>query len=378
MISTILDVLLFLVLTLTCCLSNDNGVAHVVEDLTKTNDFSDLVWPDGVGGWRTAPWNANPTIFDNLIVWKSVQVTKILDERYKSSSPISSYNNFTYMEIFNLFFDNNCPLLVHGGEIRDAILGLTPYDTDVQVSCSADKIRQICNQFSFLNCQIYQDIDGNSKYTAYHIKIGDMDGYIKMEAHFGGDYVFSFNEFAINQEYRCNSVLYDAINKVIYDPTGEGVNDIVNKEINIATKELNFDSFKSWASAQTSVNLNSGTNASTIIIDANGGMSLFRFWKLRIPPKSFHASQKLIDFIKIEINNAFADNNGAISSLKLSFEYFWKHLKSDEQRTAILQYMIIDLGQQFVDLYFTKVIDEINNSQAKTKTNQVMIIVLYQ
>ena len=95
-------------------------------------DPKSLVWPYN----GTAPWFAEPgtTVYNNTVV---TSVVNALMGEMVPGLPT------TFGQTFSVFQNADCLLYMHGGAIRDFLLGLSPKDIDVEYSCTKHALTPI-------------------------------------------------------------------------------------------------------------------------------------------------------------------------------------------------------------------------------------------
>ncbi|VDM46131.1 unnamed protein product [Toxocara canis] len=153
----------------------------------------------------------------------------------------------TVDDVISKLESSGCMFLAWGGAVRDAILGKNPVDIDGEVTCTAQKVKEICvRTFGGPNC-------GSSPYDALtRTVIGNPSSPLKKnELRADPMDITQWNStFSLPPEmweYTANSIgLYDDQkgNVYLFDLTGKGVKDVCARWIDITVDK---DDWDSWA-----------------------------------------------------------------------------------------------------------------------------------
>jgi len=177
--------------------------------------------------YKDTPWHDHP----EFKAYTSPTVTAHMDA-ILSKQVDGLEGGITFQEVFSIMGEGGCTAYVLGGEVRDAILGITSLDTDIAFTCHADTVAQIAIEHHWN----YTHTHGSS-----YISLGAPSSDTGLE---GKDADTSLDSSQEAHEYCSNTLFWDSLNKAILDPTGWGVYDVLNKIGRIPPT----DKYDEWAS----------------------------------------------------------------------------------------------------------------------------------
>ena len=150
----------------------------------------------------------------------------------------------TAKQVLDSFVAKGCLCFPYGELVRDLFLGVPSNSLDLEVSCNATRIANICKaMWGDKNCKI-----GN-----FAANIGNNN-----EDEVTTDWETNLFRSHINLEYTTNSLAYDSNgNNVVIDLTGNGVRDTCHRNIRIPVSS---NDWSMWSTRE----------------------KLYRFWKLRV------------------------------------------------------------------------------------------------
>ena len=167
----------------------------------------------------------------------------------------------TVGDVLNTMREGGCMSFVIGGSVRDQFLGRTPRDADVDFSCTAQEIFNVCSKaYGECNCDYTpgKPVVGIGNELAPGATTKEMDT---------ASWDFFFDPPA-SLEFSPNAMVYDTNgNDAVYDLSGTGANDTCNMQVRIPSLDGSYESYVEWDSSPK---------------------KLFRFWKMRV--KGFHAA----------------------------------------------------------------------------------------
>ena len=154
-------------------------------------------------------------------------------------------------DILQVLRDEECPVFIYGGVVRDQFLGRAPNDVDVEVDCTIATVVNICKEnWGDNNC-------GKETDTITHIGT-PMDPKAIDLAPTTSTFYASLTQL----EFTANSLAYDTNGlDVIIDLSGNGVEDVCAKKIRIPSDDNSVASWDMWKTATPN--------------------KIYRFWKLR-------------------------------------------------------------------------------------------------
>ena len=150
----------------------------------------------------------------------------------------------TFEHVFKTLFDQGIPVYVIGGTVRDVLLGVPVNkikDVDMAFGTSSAEMIQIANKegwkvpFHSMNGLVQlgdQMADLHLEGKSINALNNDMETLANCPKSIGND----LHVEALYRDFTCNSLCYDPINEVIIDPTGNGVEDAINKVLRIPAR----------------------------------------------------------------------------------------------------------------------------------------------
>lgn len=184
----------------------------------------------------------------------------------------------TFGQTFSVFQNAGCLLYIHGGGVRDFLLGLSPKDIDVEYSCSPSVLETACVQaYGNVSCHV----SGNYFY------VGEKTPSSAFEELEGVNWNGTIFAPPFTKEYTTNALSFDLNgNDVVIDIVGSGVNDTCSHLIRIPVPKSD------WLEWMTE----------SEYFYNNGLAKLPRFWKLAATPKSYlPADNETLSFIKSNV-----------------------------------------------------------------------------
>jgi hypothetical protein len=140
--------------------------------------------------------------------------------------------NETYKEAFDKILTITDNVYVYGGTIRDVLIGIIPTDIDIFFDSNSDDVDDLC---SFTKWPCSEKLEKYDK-----IAFGSDKG-VTLEGLYNINLFYS----PMSQiDFTVNRLIYDTQNKIIYDITGFGLKDIINKKIRIPVPP---SKYKKWA-----------------------------------------------------------------------------------------------------------------------------------
>lgn len=142
----------------------------------------------------------------------------------------------SYLDLITEIWSRGFEVFIVGGTVRDALAGLKPNDIDLVTTMPISLVRKFLKS-------MYR-VEPTSKDENGFVRIGGTpksgDPFIDLKvfsdslpgtdfAKFGMGFESDFK----HRDFACNAVYYDAINKVIIDPSGRGVDDCRNKILSL-------------------------------------------------------------------------------------------------------------------------------------------------
>ena len=199
-------------------------------------DKSTLSLPNGFDS-VPKPWEN-----DTVEVVRSVQVTRGMNDLL--NRPVLGLSGTTAKQVLDSYVAKGCLCFPYGESVRDQFLGVPSNSLDLEVSCNATRIANICKaMWGDKNCKI-----GN-----FAANIGNNN-----EDEVTTNWETVIFSSHINLEYTTNSLAYDSNgNNVVIDLTGNGVRDTCHRNIRIP---VSTNDWNMWSIRE----------------------KLYRFWKLRV------------------------------------------------------------------------------------------------
>lgn len=178
-------------------------------------------------------------------LYSSSTFTRVLTAVLNNKNPgtDATYNEILAAIMGQTHTDSFC--FVHGGQVRDLLMGKISKDVDINYACTAKDVAMVCVQNEWPMKYIAIGTDGKPNY----VLIGKEESGLYME---GFSLSFNISEPRIKQDFRRNMVAYDFVNHVIIDKTGYGVADIRNNEMRFACAPLK-DMWEAWACSEATV-----------------------------------------------------------------------------------------------------------------------------
>ena len=220
--------------------SSSNTQNRLIKDLGCSHysvvDKSTLFLPNGFDD-VPKPWEN-----DTVQVVRSVKVTEGMNNLLNRLVP--GLGGTTAKQILDYYVAKGCLCFPYGELVRDLFLGVPSNSLDLEVSCNATMIADICKaMWGDKNCKI-----GN-----FAANIGNNN-----ENEVTTDWETNLISSRINLEYTTNSLAYDSNgNNVVIDLTGNGVRDTCHRNIRIP---ISSNDWNMW----------------------NRREKLYRCWKLRV------------------------------------------------------------------------------------------------
>ena len=255
-----------------------------------------LTWPyEG-----TPPWNAEPNTktYNSTVVTASINILR---------SEIVPRLSTTFEQTFKVFQDAGCLLYIHGGGVRDYLLGLSPKDIDIEYSCNPNILESTCVQsFGSESCHIFGS----------YFYVGEASPTSAFEVLEGVNWNGTIFAPAFTKEYTTNALSYDLNgNDIIIDIVGSGTNDTCSRFIRIPVPESD------WWKWMTESEYFSN----------NGIAKLPRFWKLSSTPKSYSpADEDTLSFITTNIKQLWGNTTYPIET---TFRKFYCNMVSGKVAT---------------------------------------------
>ena len=199
-------------------------------------DKSTLSLPNGFDS-VPKPWKN-----DTVEVVRSVQVINGMNDLL--NRPVPGLGGTTAKHVLDYYVAKGCLCFPYGESVRDRFLGVPSNSLDLEVSCNATMIADICKaMWGDKNCKI-----GN-----FAANIGSNN-----EDEVTTDWETNLFSSRINLEYTTNSLAYDSNgNNVVIDLTGNGVRDTCHRNIRIPVSS---NDWSMWSTME----------------------KLYRFWILRV------------------------------------------------------------------------------------------------
>jgi hypothetical protein len=265
--------------------------------------------------------------------------------------------NVDFKTVFRTLRDGGCRVYVLGGEIRDAILGLSSLDTDVAFSCSADSVAEIVNEHP----EWWAD-DSNrtakkpvsTRRGSTYVNIGSGNPETGLE---GKDETTSMRAPPDSKEYACNTIFWDwdvcagnpaakdgdadcgELTGAILDPTGDAVMDVLNKVVRIPGEPVHWED---WAA------------------DKHGSyLKLLRMWKNLVPPKNFKVEERTFRFVLSTFKLLWESQPLVIGHTTRHFFHAYA-----ERAQKFKRRMILDLGQSFWDKYIESSFQQVQDGES--------------
>jgi len=187
-----------------------------------------------------APFNHLP-----IKLYESPTVTRVLTAVLDNINPgtEASYNQILAAIMGQTHTDSFC--YVHGGQVRDILMGKISKDVDINYACTAKDVAMVCVQ----NEWPIKYITIGAKGAPNYVLIGEEQSGLYME---GFSLSFNIGNPRVRQDFRRNMLAYDFTNQVIIDKSGYGVEDIQNNELRFACAPSK-DMWEEWACNEATV-----------------------------------------------------------------------------------------------------------------------------
>ena len=209
---------------------------------------------------------------DTVEVVRSVQVTEGMNNLL--NRPVPGLGGTTAKQVLDYYVAKGCLCFPYGESVRDRFLGVPSNSLDLEVSCNATMIADICKaMWGDKNCKI-----GN-----FAANIGNNN-----EDEVTTDWETIIFSSHINLEYTTNSLAYDSNgNNVVIDLTGNGVRDTCHRNIRIPVSS---NDWSKWSTRE----------------------KLYRFWKLRVSGYKSYDSETMKFIVENTKTEIIADKTSFI------------------------------------------------------------------
>jgi hypothetical protein len=180
-----------------------------------------------------APWHNK-----QLLVWESNEIRNNFDRIL--SEEVTGLT-VKYNEIFRTLFERGIPVYVIGGSVRDIVGGIPISkikDIDMGFGVSSSEIISIANQNSWRikNTTLNGLVQFGDTLSDLYLEGKPINGLNNDIENWGNGIKTIGCDLHLEPLYRdftINTLCYDPINKVVIDPTGQGVIDTLNKVLRI-------------------------------------------------------------------------------------------------------------------------------------------------
>lgn len=214
---------------------------------------------------------------------------------YKIPSLNKYYTNFiknklenmdnSYHNIFKELLTITDNIYIYGGFVRDVLLNKNPTDIDIMFDSNLKNVKKLCLKNNWPCSKIVDKFS--------FIIFGKNKG-ITLEGHYK---LTMFKHDILNYDFSINQMVYDVKNKLVYDLTGYGLEDTINKKIRIPIQK---NKYNLWT-------------------QKNRHSSLIYF-KLKLKgfkPINNKTEQFIINYIQNNFNNVYMKkNNKGIENIK--------------------------------------------------------------
>lgn len=178
-----------------------------------------------------------------------------------SSHLVVGLNMVSASIVLEVLKREGCPVYIFGGIVRDQFLGVASNDVDVEVDCSIATVVAVCRR------EWGEEVCGQDNLPITHI--GTSKDPLALDL---ASTSMTFYGPLTNLEYTANSLAYDLNGlNVVLDITGNGVEDVCNRNIRIPSDDGSRSSWEAWSTPER----------------------LYRYWKLRF--KGFTALDSATD-----------------------------------------------------------------------------------
>jgi hypothetical protein len=208
----------------------------------------------------------------------------------------------SFEDVWRRFQERGCLLYIHGGAIRDLLLGIQPKDIDMEFSCSVPMMYNICvDNFGADSC--FQ--------RGSYFRVGKQDKESNYEPLEGVNWNSTLYGSSLSKEFTTNCLSYDLNgNDVVIDLIGTGKEDTCNRKIVIPVPENEWDAWINESEFKC----------------RNGLSKIPRFWKLRAYPKQFDADLKTLNWIRDKVKRYWNESSGGSDKCEsVTMQWIFSH-----------------------------------------------------